>query len=215
MNETPPQLVFENDLPERIAARLQLQLPGRTAQRAMEPELAYGRHFGDPPRAARPAAVVVMLDERDGEWNIPLMVRADSLSHHAGQISLPGGLIEPGETSEEAALRELEEEVGVPRFGVLLLGQLSPLYLFNSNFCIHTWVAVVRTEVEFRPSAGEVQEILEVPLAHLRSTANRGEHVENRNGVRYAAPHFGWQKHQIWGATSMILAEFIAVLREA
>jgi 8-oxo-dGTP pyrophosphatase MutT (NUDIX family) len=212
MAETISRLGFDNELPQRLSARLQHALPGHAAQRTMEPELAYGRHFGPSPKTARPAAVVVMLHQREQEWHVPLMVRADSLSHHAGQISLPGGLIDPGETSEEAALRELEEECGVARFGVLLLAQLSPLYLFNSNFVINTWVAAVRTEIEFLPSAGEVQEILEVPVVHLLDPASRRAHIEERHDLRFQAPHFVWRHHQIWGATSMILAEFAAVL---
>jgi 8-oxo-dGTP pyrophosphatase MutT (NUDIX family) len=180
----------------------------------MEPELAYGRHFGPVLPDARPAAVVAMLHWHQGQWHLPLMRRPDSLTHHAGQISLPGGLIEPGESSEEAALRELEEELGVPRFGVLLLGQLSPLYLFGSNFLISPWVAAVRTAVEFRPSAAEVDEMLEVPLAHFLEPASRGRHVEERGDVRLMAPHFDWHGALIWGATSMILAELAAIVRE-
>ncbi len=187
-----------DDLPQRLAARLQLPLPGRIAQQTMEPELAYGRHFGPELPDARPAAVVAMLHLVEGQWQLPVMRRPDSLTHHAGQISLPGGLIEPGESSEEAALRELEEELGVPRFGVLLLGQLSPLYLFGSNFQITSWVAAVCTAVEFKPSTAEVDEVLEMPLAHLIDPANRGQHVEERGDVRLLAPHFVWRGALIW-----------------
>ena len=72
-----------------------------------------------------------------------------------------------GESSEEAALRELEEELGIDRFRSLLLGQLSPLYLFGTNFLITPWVAAVRDAVEFLPNREEVDEFLQVPLAHL------------------------------------------------
>jgi 8-oxo-dGTP pyrophosphatase MutT (NUDIX family) len=208
------ELAFDRDLPQRLAARLLQPLRGRIAQRMMEPELAYGRHAGPAATDARQAAVVVMLHPREGQWHVPLMVRAETLSHHAGQISLPGGLIDEDESSEEAALRELDEELGVPRFGVLLLGQLTPLYLFNSNFLIAPWVAVVRTAVEFRPSEAEVREILEVPLMHFLDASQRGSHIEERGDVRYRAPHFAWQTHHIWGATSMILAELAAILAD-
>jgi 8-oxo-dGTP pyrophosphatase MutT (NUDIX family) len=180
----------------------------------MESELAYGRHFGPPRRDARPAAVVALLHQLNGRWQLPLMVRPETLAYHAGQISLPGGLIEAGESSEEAALRELEEELGIARFGVLLLGQLSPLYLFGTNFWITPWVAATRGGVDFTPNAAEVQEVLEVPLADLLDPAIRGWHVENCGTFQFSAPHFLWHGHQIWGATSMILAELVEIARE-
>ena len=198
-----------DDLPDRLARLLSLPLPGAAAQRTMESELAYGRHFGPPRVDARPAAVVALLHRLDGYWHLPLMVRPETLAHHAGQISLPGGLVEPGETSEEAALRELEEELGIARFGVLLLGQLSPLYLFGTNFWITPWVAVSRGGIGVTPNAAEVREVLQVPLTDLCDPKIRGQHVENRGTFQFRAPHFLWHGYQIWGATSMILAELV------
>lgn len=199
------------DLPDRLAARLQSHLPGDRAQREMEPDLSYGRHAGPPMPDARLAAVVVLLHRREGSWHVPLMVRPMSVTSHAGQISLPGGVIEAGESSEEAALRELEEELGLDRFRALLLGQLSPLYVYGTNFWVTPWVAVVRDAVRFTPNPAEVAEVLEVPLGHLLDPACRGAHIEVRGTVRFRAPHFLWQTHEIWGATSMILAEFVAL----
>jgi 8-oxo-dGTP pyrophosphatase MutT (NUDIX family) len=208
------QPISDSDLPERLTARLHLPLPGRAAQRTMEPELSYGRHFGPPRPDARPAAVVVLLHQLHSEWHVPLMVRPETLAHHGGQISLPGGTIEPGETSEDAALRELEEELGAQRFGALLLGPLTPFYLYGTNFFISPWVAAMRGPVAFSPSAAEVAEVLQIPLAHILDPANRGSHLHRRRTITFRAPHFAWQHHQIWGATSLILAELAAVLGE-
>jgi 8-oxo-dGTP pyrophosphatase MutT (NUDIX family) len=121
-------------------------------------------------------------------------------------------VIEPGETSEEAALRELEEELGVPRMAALLLGQLTPIYVFGTNFLVTPWVAAIRKDVALQPNAAEVAAVLEVPLVHLADPINRGEHLQTRGTVSLRAPHFDWAGHQIWGATSMILAELVAVL---
>lgn len=189
---------MNSDLPQFLTERLHQLLPGLIAQRTMEPELSYGRHCGPALPDARPAAVVALMYLLDGTWHLPLMLRPESLAHYAGQISLPGGMVEPGETSEEAALRELEEELGIARYSAPLLGQLSPLYLYGTNFLITPWVAVLRGAAVFQPNPGEVQEILQVPLAHLLNPANRGQHVEQRGSLRFNAPHFAWRGHKIW-----------------
>jgi 8-oxo-dGTP pyrophosphatase MutT (NUDIX family) len=206
---------MNSNLPQFLTERLHQRLPGPIAQRTMEPELSFGRHAGPALPDARPAAVVALMYLLDGEWHLPMMLRPDSLAHHAGQISLPGGIVEPGETNQETALRELEEELGISRYSALLLGQLSPLYLYGTNFLITPWVAVLRGPAVFQPNPAEVQEILQVPLSHLLNPANRSSHIEQRGSLQFAAPHFNWQKHQVWGATSMILAELVAVLEAA
>jgi 8-oxo-dGTP pyrophosphatase MutT (NUDIX family) len=212
---TQPSVTFSSDLPQRLAARLNEPLPGPTAQRAMEPELSFGRYSGPARPDAVPAAVVAVLYPDQGQWHLPLMLRPESLAHHAGQISLPGGTVEPGESSEEAALRELEEELGMDRHSALLLGQLSPIYLFGTNFLITPWVAAVREVPEFAPNAGEVQQILQIPLTHFLDASVRGRHIQQRGALRFSAPHFAWQEHKIWGATSLILAELAAVVTGA
>ena len=133
---------------------------------------------------------------------------------HAGQVSLPGGLIESGEMSQQAALRELEEELGVAPLDIVVLGRLSSLYLFVSNFTVIPWVAATRMPETFVPNPREVAEVLEVPLAHLVDPAQTGRHQRQVNGLEFAAPHIAWGGHHIWGATSMILGEFIAILNE-
>ncbi|HTQ39392.1 MAG TPA: CoA pyrophosphatase [Pirellulales bacterium] len=202
------------DLPQRLSSRLHQPLPGWLAQRTMEPELSFGRYKGPPRPDAQPAAVAAVLYQQNDEWHLPLMLRPVSLAHHAGQISLPGGTIDPDETSEKAALRELEEELGISRDGVLLLGQLSPLYLFGTNFLIAPWVAAVRSSLQLRPNPAEVQEVLQMPLADLLNPASRGRRIQQRGSLQFEAPHFAWRQHLIWGATSMILAELVAVLSE-
>ena len=111
-SDASPDCVLDEQL-IRLRDRLAEPLPGRCAQARFEPELAYGRHSGPAPSSARQAAVVVLLYEHAGEWTTPLTVRPAHLTNHAGQVSLPGGLVEPGETTAAAALRELEEELGV------------------------------------------------------------------------------------------------------
>ena len=123
----------------------------------MSPELSYGRHAGPAPSTARHAAVMLLLFRRDGRWHLPLTERPSSLLRHGGQISLPGGTIEPGETSEQAAVRELREELGIDA-PVDMLGRLADCYVFASNFVVTPWLAATTVEPHWRPDAREVQQ---------------------------------------------------------
>src|SRR6266404_6053902 len=100
-------------LADSLAAELRRPLPGPAAQARFAPELSFGRHFGPPPESARQAAVVALLYPSGGGddlsfagWRLPLILRPEHLEHHAGQIGLPGGMIEAEESPAEAALRE-------------------------------------------------------------------------------------------------------------
>jgi len=208
-------MTMDVELPERLKARLERPLPGWQAQIHYQPELSLGRHQGPAPDTARQAAVLVLLYPRAGAWHVPLMLRPLHMPDHAGQVSLPGGMIEVGETSQQAALREYTEEFGASSEGLQLLGRLTPLYLFATNFQIAPWVAATNVAPRWQPSEAEVDRLLEVPLEHLLDPANT-THVERRQrGLEFRAPSYRWDGEQIWGATSMILAELVASIREA
>ncbi|MEX2114040.1 MAG: CoA pyrophosphatase [Pirellulales bacterium] len=201
-------------MPTRLEARLRGPLPNWAAQVRFQPELSFGRHRGPAECGARPAAVLIALYAVEGAWHLPLILRPQHMVDHAGQVSLPGGVIEPGETGREAALREYREELGAPAEHVQILGRLSDLYLFASNFCIEPWVGVVRETPRWTPSPDEVDRVLEVPLTHLLDPANTGTFERRQGGIIFQAPCFHFESHSIWGATSMVLAELAAALTE-
>ena len=201
-------------LNEVLTRRLAEPLPGRLGQRLFEPELSYGRHYSTPPDDARGAAVLVLLYPHEGQWHVPFTARPDTMTDHAGQVSFPGGMIEPGETSQQAALRELHEELGIASEGIELLGQLSPLYLYVTNFAITPWVAALTERPEMHPNPHEVAEVLEVPIEYLLDPANKGRAPWSHQGIQFHAPFIGFQGHKIWGATSMMLGEFLTIVRE-
>jgi 8-oxo-dGTP pyrophosphatase MutT (NUDIX family) len=203
-----------DDLPQWLTERLRHPLPGPAAQRWFQPELSFGRHFGPAPASARCAAVLALLYPQEGHWRLPLTLRPAHMIDHASQVSLPGGLIEPGERSSDAALRELQEELGVETGGVRLLGELSGVYLYASNFQVTPWVGGIDGCPQWRPNSAEVAELIEVPLERLSEPSRRGSIELERHGVKFTAPCFHWQSHAIWGATSMILAELLAVIGE-
>jgi len=206
--------VLNHHLPSILETRLAQPLPGWRCQAPFQPELSFGRHRGPAPFGVRPAAVLLLIYPGQFGWNVPLMLRPLHMPDHGGQISLPGGMIETGESSQQAALREYHEELGAPPDHVQLLGPLTPLYLFASNFQISPWVGCVSARPAWTPSQREVERLLEIPLTHLLAPESVG-HVERRQrGLAFRAPCYQWQSERIWGATCMILAEFIAVIRE-
>ena len=191
---------------------LPLPLPGPEVDRAMAPQLAYGRHAGPPAIDAREAAVVVLLYGQEGEWFVPAMLRPIEMKLHAGQVALPGGAVEPGEAPYETALRELNEELGVAPDNVEVLGALRPIYVFNSNFWLKPFVALVSERPAFQLNPQEAAELIEIPVAALLDPARRGEHWIERKGLVFRAPHYQVGPHRVWGATSLILSQLAALL---
>ena len=200
-----------SDLIERLRERLRAPLPGRSAQRRFEPEWAFGRHFDRPSSRARRAAVLLLVYPRDGVWHLPLTVRPRHLASHGGQISLPGGVIEPGETAHAAALRELHEELGVTAESLSILGPLTPLFIFGSGYFVEPWLAATTRELRFLPNVDEVAEVVEAPVAALCDPSAWGRHRLRTRGIVHEAPHLLCGAHRVWGATAMILGEFAAL----
>ena len=133
---------------------------------------------------------------------------------HAGQVSFPGGEIEAGEAIEEAALRECREELGDVGGAVTVLGRLSQVYVFASNFLVTPCVAWSPVRPDFQPNAAEVANLLEPAVVDLLDPRHRAHHTIERRGVRFRAPHFAHEHYKIWGATSLMLAELLTVIGE-
>jgi 8-oxo-dGTP pyrophosphatase MutT (NUDIX family) len=205
---------FVSQVRQRLATRDRMVSGGRR----MEPELSYGRHRGPAPPGAKPAAVVVLFYPhrtewaREEQWHLPLIVRPESMTDHAGQVSLPGGAREPGETAEHCAQRELEEELGGAAQDVAMLGRLSPLYVFASHYYVEPLVASVPRRPDFCPNACEVARLLEVPVAHLFDPANRATHTIRRRSLTFRAPSIEFGGYHIWGATGIMMGELAALL---
>jgi 8-oxo-dGTP pyrophosphatase MutT (NUDIX family) len=205
---------MNSKLPQKLAARLAEPLPGPMVGSRFEPHPRPWRHDDVAPPDAKPAAVLALLYPHEGKWYLPLTLRPTTLAAHAGQISLPGGAVESGETTAEAAIREFHEELGDDGQAIELLGSLSPLYVQASHYLVTSWVGVVGSRPRFERNPQEVEEILEVPLAHLLDPANFGGETRQYEGQSYSAPCFFFHSHHIWGATCMILGELVTVLEE-
>ena len=165
----------------------------------------------------RPAAALLLLYPHNGSWYMPLTVRGSQLRHHTGQVSLPGGRVDHGESIEEAALREAQEEVAVEPALVEVLGRLTPLAIDVSGHLLHPVVGLALERPAFRVAEPEVERLIELPVARLRES----DLVRWEERTRSVPPHelmdvpyFDVEEVRIWGATAMVLAEFLALVGE-
>lgn len=188
-------------------------LPGRAAQLTMVPP---GRTIPDrPPEIAREGAVLIAFLPTKTGYAIPLIERSDDGGPHAGQVAFPGGARETRDIFPEGtALREAEEEIGLPSTGLTVVGRLSPLYVSVSNFLItpvlacgnsftsDIWDALV-------PDPQEAQRIIAADPFQLEST--RAIRRVRARGNEYDVPSYRWDGDVIWGATAIILAEVLVL----
>lgn len=190
--------------------------PGLKAQLGMAPKPRPGHQvYTDVEGSSLKAGVLVLLYPREGRLHLVLTRRTDSVDFHKGQISFPGGRLEAGEGLEQAALREAQEELEVDPDSPRILGMLTPLYVPPSNYCIYPVVALTEDRPEFQPSQLEVEEILEIPLEHLLDPQNVRREIWTFRGTDVEVPFYAFGEHKIWGATAMVLAELIAILKGA
>jgi len=208
------------DLPaftvDSLREALRLPLPGRSAQLAMGVKPRPGHSPGLPRARPLEAAVLLLMYQRGSEWMLPLTRRTDTVQSHKGQISLPGGAREAQDTTlADTAVRETCEELGVPPHAIELLGTLTPLHIPVSGFCVHPYVGYSDRIPVFVPRSEEVAEVLEAPLLLLLDPATRRVVSRVRDGQRYSIPLYQLWYYEVWGATAMILGEFVALLRQA
>ena len=162
-----------------------------------------------PTGAERPAAVLILLYEWDGEPVTLLTRRSEHLRGHRGEISLPGGTPEPGDASlYETALRETWEEIGVEPATVSLIGALEPVLTVVSNYAITPFVARL-SRPAFTPNPREVAELIELPLGRLVEPDACREELWETDGVARTIYFYDYRSHTIWGATARILRHFV------
>jgi len=200
------------DLIGRLEQAFGGSLPGRQAHRVMapDPERRWPADFD--PQRIRQAAGLVLLFPIDERAHLVLTVRAAALGRHGGQVALPGGVIEPGETPATAALREAQEEIGLRSDEARVLGALTPLDIPVSGFRLYPIVAAALSRPALARRDSEVARILEPALDELLDPTRLGS-VERIDGGRLRlVPHFRIAGEHVWGATAMILAELLALL---
>lgn len=157
----------------------------------------------------RPAAVLLLLYEKRGWWHILLTKRTSRVENHRGDISFPGGAVHVEDASlAAAALRETEEEVGVPVTVVELLGELDDIST-RSGYLVRPYVGAVRHSVAFRPNVWEVAELVEIPLPALVVTDAWRDVPRLYEERLIPGLYFEYGPHVVWGATARMLRQFV------
>jgi 8-oxo-dGTP pyrophosphatase MutT (NUDIX family) len=159
------------------------------------------------------AAVLLPILDR-GEAHIVFAKRTEGVAHHRGQIAFPGGTVAPGDPSvAAAALRECEEEIGLPRAAVELLGALDDTETFATQFVITPFVGLITRPVAFQPDGREIEKVIEVPVGALLEAGRFRVEEWERAGVRRPVYFFDYEGETIWGATARILKQYLDLVR--
>jgi 8-oxo-dGTP pyrophosphatase MutT (NUDIX family) len=196
---------------DRLGRALTTPLPGAAAHELMAPR---PRREWPPDfdlATIRSAAGLLLVYPVDERAHVALTVRSERV-RHGGQVSLPGGVVEPGESFEQTALRESHEEVALDARTVRLLGRLTPLDIPVSGFRLHPIVASTTERPTLQPADAEVDRILEVPVSTLLEPSTVEWQTMTRGAATLEVPAFRVSRAIIWGATAMVLAEFLALL---
>lgn len=209
-------MIFEREFIEKLQAELAKPLPGETAQYRMAPPYRPNLSRQEIDKLnPRVSGVMLLLYERNGLLNIAFTQRKTYEGVHSGQMSLPGGKKDEGDKDLiETALRETEEEIGLDRNRIKILGQLSELYIPPSNFLVYPTVGFAENVTVFYPQENEVEKVVEVPVDFFMDMENINMQTEIKifNGNVVYVPAYHFEGHVIWGATAIMLSEFTFIL---
>jgi len=188
-------------------------LPGEAAQNIMSPSNRFPGGLSNNWSTARNCSVMLLLYQQQGEWRIIFMKRPSYDGVHSGQVSFPGGKWEQQDKDAwDAAVRETIEEIGITN-PIVKLGQLTSIYIPHSNSLVYPMVGMVDEIGTLSPDSFEVEQLIEAPLFDFYQAENLGSFTFNVAGETISAPCYNIDGHCIWGATAMIMSEFLCFVK--
>ena len=201
---------------EKFEMRLKGELPGKEAHNKLAPsDRIHGRYPSEPNDKTSYGAVLILLYPKHNRIHTVLIQRPDYLGAHSNQISFPGGKSETGDKSIlETATRESEEEIGVAGIKIRLCGMLSPLYIPVSNILVTPVVGFSFTEPIFAPDLNEVSFLIEMGIDELLDPSTIRQKNMEIFGQDILIPFYDLRGFHIWGATAMIISEFLELYQE-
>lgn len=188
-------------------------LPDREAQQRMAPRPRFNSSTrNEPGPETRQGGVLILFYPHQGQVFFPLILRPTYSGVHSGQVGLPGGGYEEIDNDiAETALRETYEEVGVHPSQVTLLGPLTSLYVYASDYLVQPFIGWTDYRPEFHPDPYEVAKLIQAPMAEFLDPRNHHEEMWQLRNHDVLVPFFAVQEQVIWGATAMILSEMLAL----
>lgn len=205
-----------HELIQFLKQRLSQNLPGREAQIRMAPKpVSQGemREMPPPDDVNKSSVLALLFPNEDEHPELVLTLRSSDIDH-GGQISFPGGRQDQGESLDQTALREANEEIGVSPSSITIIGQLSDLYVSHSNNLVTPFVGFTSERPQFNLNPAEVAEVFSVELQSLVQKKNITVENWDLHSYTYKVPY--WDVHEVplWGATAMMLNEFLDIYRE-
>ena len=198
---------------ERLIERHAQGLPGRPFQ--MKKAVMARRQIFEAPPTARQSSVLILLFPKNGEWHVVLTERVGNPNDpHSNQISFPGGSLDADDASLEfCALRETHEEVGILPETIHIIGKMTDLYIPVSNFHVHPFLGWTESPPQYERQITEVKHIIEAPLSILQNPDNHKTMDMTVRGFQMSeVPYFDVQGKVVWGATAMMLSEFLELM---
>jgi len=200
-------------LKEKILQAINNNLPGEKSHLKMIPESRLNISYDTTSETVKKSAVLLLLFPENGTYKLLFIKRAKDGSRHSGQIAFPGGKFENKDNSlTDTALRETEEEVGIKNADIKVLKSLTSLFIPVSNFSVNPFIGIIDYVPEIRINSDEVHEVFLLDLKEILNAKRIEKEFKIKNQI-ITAPFYIFDEFEIWGASAMILSEFIDLLK--